>query len=219
MLKVLAGVVVVVVVAVSLAISPVFKISKIDLNQNQSCISDEKLKNYQVTDQNILLFKTVQLQGKLKADFNCAKEVKIKKFFPKKLQIEVQTSEQIVKIDGTGLAITRDGQISSNALGNLPTIFLPSQTTAQDGQKITDSAVRIALEVVALLQKSDFSAQNIRFIENGDIAVYDTNGTIALFSTQKDANVQVDSLQALLAKAKIDPLKIAKIDLRFDKPT
>lgn len=229
MLKVLACVAAFAVVAASLYVSPLFKIDKLDLSKNQSCITKEKLKNYQITNQSVFVFKTNLLEQKLKADFSCAKEIRVKKIFPNKLQVEIQTFEPIAKIDASELAITRDGQVSSNVSQNLPTIFLPSDLSAKglsttealvkEGQKITDPAVLFALDLTALLAKSDFAAQNIRFVENRDVAVYNTKGTIALFSTQKGAQKQVDSLQALLAKAKIDPDKIAKIDLRFDKPT
>lgn len=220
MLKVLACVVVVATLF-GIAISPLFKINNTGLNE-QSCITQDKLESYQVSNQNILIFKASGFEQKLKADFSCTENVKVKKVLPKSLQIEVQTSEPIAKIDGSELAVTRNGQILSKSPGNLPTILLPSEVKSnleKNNQKITEPAVLFALNVVALLQKSDFSAQNIRFVENTDVAVYNTNGTIALFSSQKEANTQVDSLQALLAKAKIDPLKIAKIDLRFDKPT
>ncbi|KKS04034.1 MAG: hypothetical protein UU56_C0011G0028 [Candidatus Curtissbacteria bacterium GW2011_GWA2_41_24] len=53
---------------------------------------------------------------------------------------------------------------------------------------------------------------------NDEVVIYNQQGQLAIFSSKKDKEVQVDSLQQVISKAKIESAKIAKIDLRFDKP-
>ena len=208
--------------------SPVFKIKNIEFNA-KSCLSDQKqLEKYQVLGKNILIFKSGKLAQKLKNDFPCIDQIKITKALSTKLKIEITVQNLVAKIEGSNLAVTKDGTVNQSTQTNLPTIFLPSETFlpsvalakdgGKEGQKISDPTALFALQVVSQLQKSDFTPQNIRIVEGDDVAVYDTTGIIALFSSSKDAVFQVDSLQAILAKDKIDQAKIAKIDLRLEKP-
>jgi len=229
MVRVSVAAAVVIAVIFALLFSPIFRIKSAEFSNGQTCLSDPKqLEKYQVIGQNILFFKSSQLSQNLKNDFSCIDQVTIKKQFPRTLKIEATSQRPVAKIDGADLTVTKDGAVSQSQQTNLPTIFLPSETfsasgasakdAAKEGQKINDSVTLFALDVISQLQKSDFIAQNIRVVDGGDVAVYNTYGTIALFTSAKPAGLQVDSLQAILAKAKIDQNKIARIDLRFDKP-
>lgn len=130
---------------------------------------------------------------------------------------ETPPPEEIVKIENTNLAIAVDGTISGSDK-NLPQIFMPQNTAYSEGVKLDEPHILGALSIVKLLAKSDFLPTSIRFTSDTDLAVYNQQGQIALFSTQKQPQTQVDSLQQVLAKAKIDASKIAKIDLRFNLP-
>jgi len=44
------------------------------------------------------------------------------------------------------------------------------------------------------------------------------SGPVVMFSTIKDPDTQLDSLQLILSQSKIEGRKISRIDLRFDKP-
>ena len=100
----------------------------------------------------------------------------------------------------------------------IPTIFLTQSQSAQTFGKITDKNTLSALNIAANLLKSDFTPQNIRVLDQGDVAVYGNYAIVAIFTQAKNTNLQLDSLQSILARSKIDAAKIAKIDLRFDNP-
>lgn len=68
------------------------------------------------------------------------------------------------------------------------------------------------------LTVSDFQVASVRVLDTRSIGVYTQQGAVAIFSTENDLKSQIDSLQIVLAKSKIDAAKIEKIDLRFDKP-
>lgn len=210
-----------IVVAIFFAVlfSPIFVIKSIEFNA-QSCLSDQKqLEKYQVLSKNILLFKSDEISYNLKNDFSCIDQIKITKALPAKLKIEIAVQKPVAKIEGKDLTLTKDGAISTSIqTESLPTIFLPSSVSVAVSQKVEDKMVLFALDVAFQLQKTDFTVQNIRFPQAEDVAFYDAHALIALFSSSKAASTQVDSLQGILAKAKIDEAKIAKIDLRFDKP-
>lgn len=124
-----------------------------------------------------------------------------------------------VQIAQTNLFITADGKVVEGNFTNLPQLFLPQEVQASSGQTIEDQATISAAAIAAHLLKSDFHATNVRILENGVIAVYDSAQTVAIFSSKKSAKLQVDSLQQVLAEARIGDAKVAKIDLRFEKVT
>ena len=195
------------------------KAKTIVLKGDESCLSKAKLESYNLGKKNLLTLNTNKLATNLKLDFSCIDKVEIIKDLPDSLIINFSANPDLVKIEGTNLIIQKDGKIKEKVNEvNLPTIFLPSQISYQKEQTVQDPIILAALEIVQFLTKSDFTLQNIRFTEGNDIAIYDTKGTVALFSSTKEASSQVDSLQSILSKAKINELKIAKIDLRFDKP-
>jgi len=195
------------------------KAKTIALKGDESCLSRAKLESYNLDKKNLLILNTNKLSKNLKTDFSCIDQVEIIKDLPDSLIINFSANPDLVKIEGTNLIIQKDGKTKEKVNEvNLPTIFLPSQSSYQKEQTVQDPIILAALEIVQFLTKSDFTLQNIRFTEGNDIAIYDTKGTVALFSSTKEASSQVDSLQSILSKAKINELKIAKIDLRFDKP-
>ncbi len=218
MLKVLAALVVLSTAVYVIFFSPIFKIKSIDLGGQQNCLyQQEQLEKYHLIGKNLLTISSSNLSQNLRSDFSCIDQIKVEKSFPSTLKIEITTQEPIVKIEGSDLVINKNGIVSKTAQSkSLPTIFLPSGV--QTDQKITDHATLFAIDIAAQLEKTDFVPQNVRIVEGGDVAVYNTQGTIALFSSAKSANAQVDSLQFALGRAKIEPTKISKIDLRFDKP-
>jgi len=58
----------------------------------------------------------------------------------------------------------------------------------------------------------------IRLISPREIEVWLEDEVLILFNGEKDVGVQLDSLQLILSRAKIEGKTIKKIDLRFDKP-
>lgn len=123
----------------------------------------------------------------------------------------------VVKIDGTNLAITLQNKVVASQ-ENLPVLYLPQTGSIVAGQTVEDKEIIFATKLTNLLTKTDFQPRAIRIISAREIVIYDAFGKIAVTTAEKEANLQVDSLQQTLAAAKIDGDKITKIDLRFEKP-
>lgn len=122
------------------------------------------------------------------------------------------------QLANTSLFITNEGQITDTPANNLPQLFLSFEATPQAGTKITNTTELFAVKIASLITKTDFRASSIRIVEGADVAVYDTKQTIAIFSSKKSPEQQVDSLQQVIGKARIGDDKIAKIDLRYENP-
>ncbi len=132
--------------------------------------------------------------------------------------VQTTNTEPVIQIEGTNLFLTENGQIITQSSSKKPLLYLDKSLKLTSGQKVTDPQILFAGKIAAGLAKSDFSVASIRLLPSADIAVYNPQNAIAVFSADKDAKNQIDSLQQVLAKAKIDAAKIVKIDLRFDQP-
>ncbi|MBI2327203.1 FtsQ-type POTRA domain-containing protein [Candidatus Curtissbacteria bacterium] len=211
--------VLVIIILVSIFFSPLLKIKEVVTNQSQQCIPNQNLLNdLNLGNQNILLIDQKTLEAQIKNQYSCVDKVSLKREFPAKIVLDITVKKPVVKIEASNLSLTEDGQIVQNDNQNLPTLYLPQNLKLQLGQKITDEIIVFALKLAMPLMKSDYNVQNIRIISNEDLAAYNQQGTIAIFSSKKSPDEQVDSLQQVLIVSKINSSKIAKIDLRFDKP-
>lgn len=191
-----------------------FRVKTVEINEN-SCLNAA-----QADYKGKLLFvlSKSSIEKELKEKFICLSQIKVSKIYPSKLKIEVLAEKPSASIAGTNFYITSDGLVTENSAKDLPQLFLAGPLQMAPGRKITDKTYLSAAKIAALLAKSDFHATNIRVLATGDIAVYDAKEVITIFSPDKSPEEQIDSLQQVLALAKIDDDKIAKIDLRFDKP-
>lgn len=191
------------------------KLKNVQLN-DQSCMKQESV-NEILIDKRFFAVDEQKVKTELKNKFICIEDVQIEKKFPATILVKIEVKEPVVKIEGTSSYATVDGNIIS---GNFekPVLFLSSGTKSQPITKLTDPTVLYSLQLASLIAKTDFTPTTIRITSDKEIVVYDHQGTIAIFTTQKTPQIQVDSLQQVLAIAKIGSSKIAKIDLRFDKP-
>lgn len=198
---------------------PFFKLEKIDISQNQSCLKTQDVFDALKNSKNLLFISKDKLENTLKNQYSCIGTLEVKKIFPSKLQVNIVPKEPVVKIEGTDLMLTDDGQVVEEiSAKDKPILFLPSEVKVVLGRKISQPVIIFAVQVTSKLLKSDFLPVNVRITGKEDVAIYNQQGQLAIFSSKKDIDWQVDSLQQVISKAKIESAKIAKIDLRFDKP-
>lgn len=191
------------------------QVRKVEIDKSASCINEKII--VELKGKNLLLINSNKIKEEIKNQSPCIKEIAIKKIFPQKLRLTIDTQKEVAKIENSSLAITENGLVITQTDPNLPTIYSGKSVGITQGQTVSDPDLLQGLKISGILSKSDFNAQSIRVVD-GDIAFYDVNGLIVLFSKSQDPKIQVDSLQQVLAKTKIDASKIAKIDLRFMQP-
>lgn len=210
--------IVVVVAFASLIVSSVFKVKSLEILQDKDCLQKEKVeKELLVLKQNLLLINTKDLSTKLTEKYTCIGTLKVIKSYPSKLKLEVKTKGPVAKIADSPYSLTEDGLIVEGQSPPL-TLFLPSGQNLNLGQILDKKETLFALKLAANIIKTDFIANNIRILDPTTVAAYNQEGAVVLFTTEEDALAQIDSLQLILAKAKIDATKITKLDLRFEKP-
>jgi cell division septal protein FtsQ len=201
------------IIAIFLLISAL-RVNQVEISQN-SCLKtapDYKGKF-------IFTVNTKQEEENLKRDNPCLAAVKLEKVYPSKIKIIQEAENPVARIAGTQYFVTSGGLVVESSARDLPQIFFPEPANVVPGGQITGDLAKTAVKIAGLLAKSDFHPTNVRILNSEDIAVYDAAETVVIFSKEKSQEEQVDSLQQVIAIAKIDNDKIAKIDLRFDKPT
>lgn len=201
-------------VAVAIYVSTIFQIKSIALN-HQECLKPQEVK---IKGQYIFTIREDSLEKDLTQKFSCISTIKIKKIYPSKISIEVESKKPSAQIADTDFEITQDGQIIRGKDANLPQLYLPGEIKVFENQILDDKKALLAAKIAALIVKTDFHPATIRLLNDNGVALYETDQTVALFSSEKSADEQVDSLQRVLALAKIDGTKLAKIDLRFRQP-
>ncbi len=196
-----------------------FTVREVNLEDKEACLSRDSVRN-QYIGKNLLTVNAQKEEKAQKQKNSCVEGITVTRKFPGTLQISVKSKLPVAKIDGTDLLSTADGLVIKKQItANIPTIYLSNAKELKENSTITEPAAKFALEISSNLLKSDYTPASVRIMGGGDIAVYSTGGIIALFTTRKAASQQVDSLQSIMTKAKIDASKIEKLDLRFDKPT
>jgi len=195
------------------------KVKNIQVENSQNCLTSEiAQEKTQTISRNIFLVSENNISASLK-DISCAGSLKVQKKYPSTMVIHLEIKPVIVDVADTDIGITEDGIFIKNTKASTrPKIYLPQDVSAIVNTKVEDPKIIFALSLVKNLLKSDFTPTQVRFIDNADIIIYSQSEAAATFTVNRDAKEQVDSLQSVLSKARIDASKISQIDVRFDKP-
>jgi len=200
--------------------SPLFEIKNVTFNDDAACIKNsQKIAEDNLIGESLIFLNSQEIAQVIKNKFACIETIDVNRQFPSTVQINIQSKRPIAKIAETEFHVTKDGLlIRADDSVQIPTIFLPTNFELNVSQKLDDKNILFALEIIDNLLKSDFVPTTIRIVDEDQIAVYSNKDILVLFSSNKNPISQVDSLQLILAEAKIDATKIGKIDMRFEKP-
>src|SRR3989344_6125520 len=195
-----------------------FKIENIEVTEGKGCV-DESAIITQFKGKNIFTISAKQAQETTANTYKCAKNVSVQKKYPSTLVLTVEVDRPLVKVGDKNIYITENGFVlEGQNQGNLPTIFFDKEPELRPGEKIEDDSVLYSLSLISQIGKTDFVTTSIRILNPAMISVYNRESQAVIFTSEKDTNSQVDSLQLILSESKIDPSKIENIDLRFAKP-
>ncbi len=192
----------------------IFQIKTVTINA-QDCL---KAGDLNLKGNLIFTINQQKLGRQLTQKFPCLSKINIKKNFPSNININAGVQKPSAQIAGSDFQITSGGLVVEGKNSELPQLFLPGDVKVQQDEKISDEKITFAAKVAGLVQKTDFHAASIRFVNHDNVAIYDIDQTVVLLTTAKSPDEQIDSLQQVLSAAKIENAKVAKIDLRFDKP-
>lgn len=206
---------------IAFTIPYLFRLRSYTLSNNSDCLpSSGLLADLGLKDKSIFFIPESQIAEKVEGKYSCAKVSKVIKVYPQNLKIVLEAVDLVVRIPDSNLAIDSQGKVAQikTESKNLPTLDFAGLKEIKLGQKMDSKEIIFALKLAEFLKKTDYAVQSIRVVDAATIAAYARDDLVAIFSQDKEMLIQVDSLQQVLARTKIEQPKISKIDLRFDKP-
>jgi len=205
--------------------SDFWKISRIECRQNENPCSPELWT--EITSltfgKNIIFFPTEAVKKEIFREKPTLKAVKIKKKLPNKLIFELKEREGIVALglegeQGFYIVDSEGVLLAKTKNSSLPLILLSQPIGLDIGQKIEEEEILRAINFLTNLRLNLFEPKQARIISPFSLEVLLKGDVTLLFSLKKEAQIQLDSLQFIFSRSKIEGKTIRKIDLRFDKP-
>ncbi|MBM3205281.1 cell division protein FtsQ [Candidatus Shapirobacteria bacterium] len=120
---------------------------------------------------------------------------------------------QFYLVDQNGLVLAKPDQ-----QGQWPLVLLKNDPGLSIGQRFQEPGSEAVLKALLGLKMRLAEPKVIRLVSLREIEVWLNGETIVLLNGEKDLSSQLDSLQLILSRSKIEGKQIKKIDLRFDKP-
>lgn len=123
-------------------------------------------------------------------------------------------------LSGIFYLIDQQGVIleKGNESKNLPLILLDYDPSFEFGDQVKKEEILKTIEVLLGLRLRLIDPKITKIISIREVRVWLENNLLCLFNLTKDINEQLDSLQLISSRAKIEGKQITRIDLRFDKP-
>lgn len=217
-----------------------FEIKKTEINLVEtSCVTkDQVLEKLSLLNQNIFLFEKSLDINVFKNQFFCVKSVQVEKHYPNQVLVTVNGRIPIANV----LTVSKVASSSASASAT----FISTSSAKEDsflvddegiifakefkqnlvnvsfvdqkfilGQKIEKNIIQPLLEIIKRLKDLSINIEYINVQEDTITLVYKP---IIFFTTKRDVNKQVASLQLILEKAKIEAKELELIDVRFEKP-
>ncbi len=201
-----------------------FKINQVICFDNQHpCQADLWFKvNGLVLGKNLVLLSPLETEQLIKDELPGINQVKIEKKLPDKLIVHltkrkpiavVEADNDYYQVDYQGIILDKLDQPT-----NLPLIASGEFSVTADNYQLESPLILSSLDFLYQLLTKDIEARRVEITSSRELTVTLKIGPKILISLDKDLKKQVDSLQLILERAKIEGKQIELIDLRFDKP-
>jgi hypothetical protein len=225
--------------------SDFWQVKRVDCQFNQlNCNAEiaSKVRDLSL-GQHLLFFPRQLVSDKIKENYPQVHFVKIKKRLPDKLSFELTSRNPVAalarelfsepgatlsgelknpkfSLTGTYYLIDQEGIVIQkvDANPNLPLILVKNDLQTKVGEKIAQEEVQKTIEILMGMKLRLLEPKVSRPVSFREIEIWLENEILVLFDGQKDIGVQLDSLQFIYSRSKIEGKQIKKIDLRFDKP-
>ena len=207
----------------------------------QSCPADLWQQTTELSlGKNLIFFPNQSVTKKIKEHFPQISEVKIKKnifktlsfsFFSQKavaaLAVELplakeatESGKQEFSLSGVFYLLGQDGTVleKKDKADGLPLILIDKDPNLNVGQSFAQEGSSTIMPLLLGLKMHVIDFKIIRLVSRQEIEVWLNGGALILLNGERDISSQLDSLQLILSRAKIEGKSIKKIDLRFDKP-
>lgn len=176
-----------------------------------------------VKGQNLLTFNPAALQTRLLAGDFTIREAEFRKKFPRTLIVELQSVYPVAAVQLLGLPnqwVIFDSRFrligSRGQDPNVPTVIVVSLPTLNLGEPLTDEALLRSLQAAIAISQEISQVRQLS-VDGSTLTLQLQDGRVSLFSLDKDLQLQIRTLQAILADTTIKP-EDRIIDVRFSQP-
>lgn len=204
-----------------------FKINQVvcfdSLDRDQPCQTDWWFKvNGLVLGKNIISLSPQKTEELIKEELPGIDQVKIEKKLPDKLIVYltkrkpiavVEVNSDYYQVDYQGIILAKLDQPT-----DLPLIVCNEVSVSANNRQFESPVILSSLDFLYQLLISGIEARRLEITDSRELTVFLKTGPKVLISLDKNIKEQVDSLQLILERAKIEGKQIELIDLRFDKP-
>ncbi|MBU0999921.1 FtsQ-type POTRA domain-containing protein [Patescibacteria group bacterium] len=222
-----------------------FHIRQIEVSGDKiDCANTDQLKNESgLYGQNFFFLNDKQLLESLKEKFVCIRIATVGRMIPDKVKLQiisrkpaaillktrekqaslsslinnVATSEASVAQDS--YIVDDEGVVFSKSIDNLdiPEIYIDDSEIVI-GKRFKNNLINHSLKIIEGIKKFGVTVNKSWIAEGFFIVNPDTVDPKIIFRLNDQIDIQLASLQLILAEAKIDFRELIFIDLRFDKP-
>ena len=190
--------------------------------------------------QNLVFLSRQTLINKIKENLPQVDMVKVKKRIPDKLLFELTSRKPVVALAielNSGLESTASARPQFSLTGiyylideqgvvvkkveenqNLPLILFDKDPHFNSGEKINQEEILQTVKIIMGMKLRLLEPKVSLIVNPREIEVWLTDETLVLFNSQKEIENQLDSLQFISSRSKMEGKQVKKIDLRFDKP-
>jgi uncharacterized protein YcfL len=210
---------------------------------NQECPVDlwNKIATFSL-QKNLLFFPSQKLEKEIKESFPQTGDLKIRKRIFNTLSFEMYSRKAIValavelpfdssatlsgqakenfSLSGLFYWLDKDGFVLAKTDKNddLLLVLIKNDPGLEIGQSFKYGNSQRLMSLLTGLKMHLVETKVVRLVSPREIEIWLDNDILVLFNLENDIDFQLDSLQLILSRAKIEGKTIKKIDLRFDKP-
>ncbi|MCL5784010.1 MAG: FtsQ-type POTRA domain-containing protein [Patescibacteria group bacterium] len=224
--------------------SGLFSVKQVNIDVNGlECADANQLKNSaKIVNQNFFLLDSAKIEVSLKNKFFCIKSVMLSKQFPNKVKMQVlgrqpfavlvdlkdkpASSSSLLENIATPSAgqinnsyiVDNEGVVFDNDKDNLniPKIYTYDSNMSL-GKSLTDDPNINPLKILEKVKSLGIEIQE-SWLNDDYLQVLGDSKLQIIFALNDKIDIQLASLQLILAEAKINSRDLEFIDLRFDKP-
>jgi len=170
---------------------------------------------------NIFSFPIESISLQIKNSYPQIDKIKIKKNLPSRVDFNLTSRQPQVAISGEKFHLVDfQGVVieKSETSGEYPLIFLEPEMNLKVGEKFNQKEVLETIEAIVGLKLRLIEPKLAKIISFSSVDIWLKDDTQLIISLKKEISSQLDSLQLIYQRAKIEGKKLKQIDVRFDKP-
>lgn len=208
--------------------SDFWRVRRISCQLNdQDCPPELKAELIQLSQaERILFLSSAKIIEKIEANHSELSRVQIKKRLPDELifwlkirepwaaiTIEDSPENEFYHVDQEGTLLAK-----TNSPAGLPLILVEQLPELEIGEKLEQPGISKALFALMDLQLRPFEPKRVKIVSEREMEIQLNDQIRVILSLRKNLKDQLDSLQLIFSRTKIEGKQPGDIDLRFDKP-